>query len=139
MYRTVHVADELTHGIYIGYLTMVTDRLVALKRKLAEQTKLQVDALLKEQDRLEKLKEAVEGGLEKQNGWIMGQEMERKERETNVEEVTSTVLDNFEQQIKPLLIRGMSLVIVFCIFFRRVCSIASQIYPTLAMTLLSLR
>ena len=108
MYRTVHVADELTHGIYIGYLTMVTDRLVALKRKLAEQTKLQVDSLLKEQDKLEKLKEAVEGGLEKQNGWIMGQEMERKERETNVEEVTSTVLDNFEQQSKPLLIPGMS-------------------------------
>ena len=86
---------------------MVTDRLVELKRKLSEQSKFQIDALLEEQAKLQKLKAAVEGGLEKQNGWIMGQEMERKERETNVEEVTSTVLVDFEQQTKPLDMRDL--------------------------------
>lgn len=105
--ESIRVGQEMEDTFAI-YVTSLTDRLMALKKKLAEESQVQIDLLLEERGKLQKLKASVESGLQQQKGWMKGQEMERKERESNVEKITSTVLDDFEQQSKPVEIQGMS-------------------------------
>lgn len=127
--ESVRIGQEL-EDTFASYLTLVTDRLMVLKKNLEKQTQVQMDALLEQQSNLEKLRDTVEGGLEKQDGWIRGQEMERKERETKVDEIASAVLTEFEQHTKPLEIKD--------IVYTRDDDAVSEVFNTIHIMLMCL-
>ena len=98
--KTVNAAtsrlSEEIEGTFSKYIAQMTERAMALKKKLTATSKSQIDALLQQQKKLQKMKETVMNGTEQQQSMIKDQKLDRKKRETKMQEITKNALNDME-------------------------------------------
>ena len=98
---TKRISNEIQET-FSGYLAKLTERAVTLKKKLSAESKARSDALLQQQETLQKQRESVESGLKDQNEMLTDAKLEGKKREIKMEAITNDLLGATYQEAKAI-------------------------------------
>lgn len=98
---TQRISSQI-ESIFSNYVAKLTDRAMALQEQLRTESKKQGEALIQQQENLQKFKESIESELERQNAMLIDTKMDDKKREVKIEEITDKQLSAINDDVKTI-------------------------------------